>query len=417
MKTNFIEGFIASCIICAGIIGLAFTSSSYPNSGLTNAVFSKPDLSNNSPAFKNHKESAAYFSNDTLKNTTMYKDSTRQGTNDKEASSNKDATVDIKRLLSEINEKGNISDEVRKEIEVAMSDLNNDQTMEILKGIQGALKNMDLNAIVGEAMKGAKAAINNVDVNTIVNEAMKENIKGEQMDDDKISKEAIKGASAALEAMDLNKIMAEALKGVDGALKEVDLSQVINEAIDNETKHTNNNANSNSTTNKYYSMIIKGAEEWNKWRAENKNTLPNLSELQLKELNLSEINLSNITMKGLSIKESDISKADLSGSYLIGAKFKELKADQVNFQNSIANESYFKENTMKQSDFTNANLKNAVFKECDLSGSNFKNTDLRGTVFIEDNLENCNFKGAIANENTKFPEGFNPAKHKIKMAL
>ncbi|NJK96934.1 MAG: M56 family metallopeptidase [Bacteroidales bacterium] len=210
MKTNFKEGFITSCILFTGIILLTIGATASVNEfniAPTSKDTTKKELKNVEPFTKNEL---------TVKEKEKIK-------------------KENKEMFQELNNLGNLSENLEKELEVAFGDLDELSTNEVLKGIKGAMKEMDLNLIVNEALKGAKAALNNMDINTIVKESI-QNEQNEQQNEIIIAQEAVKGAQAALEEMDLNLIVNEALKGVEGALKEMDLDNIVEKSLENELK-------------------------------------------------------------------------------------------------------------------------------------------------------------------------------------
>ncbi|MBN2520440.1 MAG: pentapeptide repeat-containing protein [Bacteroidales bacterium] len=429
MRTNFTEGFIASCIVFISIIALSISINAYSINKSSNEVGKSKEVNaefiqeqNKEYEFK-YADSVKKINNKEIE---RYKQEFEKQEDEleelkEEAKKHKqnyydnkyDFDDELKDLLKDIEGLDEVSEEVAREIEIALSDMDDELTVEILHGIRGALNNMDINLIVHEALEGAQAAIDSMDINIIVNGAMQDEIDNNCVDVDKITSEALKGASAALEAMDLNMIVNEALKGVEGALSEMDLNVVINDAINEEIYIYHNRSGSGNW--QHYEIIYKGSKIWNDWRENNTDIIPNLSYMEFEGLEANKANFSDAKFIGTRIKESKMEKCSFAAANLATASIKETLLEGSDFKNATLNNTNFKENKLMNSDFRYANLQYAVFKECDLTNANFKGADLRNCTFEEVKLDNCIFEGALANSSTIFPEGFNPQKHGIEM--
>jgi beta-lactamase regulating signal transducer with metallopeptidase domain/uncharacterized protein YjbI with pentapeptide repeats len=391
MKTTFKEGFIASCILFSGILLMVF---------LTGASVNKMD------SLQSHKS-------ETTAGIASPEDSVNNRVAKSELSKSKpEIKKDKEEILSAL-ENMEISEDLQNELEVAMGELDDATTTEVLRGIRGALNNMDLNLIVHEALKGASAAINNMDLNTVITESMKGNDSDNPKDVDKITKEALKGANAALDEIDLNLILNEALKGAEGALSEIDLKNIINESLNKEIKGKHKKSEE-ETNNKYYPILSKGTENWNKWRESNSQILPDLSEINIKGLSLQHANLTNLSLSDGNIDNSDFRKADFSGMNAGDLCIKSTKLDGSEFENANLSDAKFSGNSMINVSFKYASLEDAVFKG-KLQNCDFRKTNLRGTNFTGCTIEDCNFKGAVADEDTQFPVGFDVQKHGVIM--
>jgi len=69
-----------------------------------------------------------------------------------------------------------------------------------------------------------------------------------------------------------------------------------------------------------------------------------------------------------------------------------------------------------QADLTNTNLEHsdlrgASFYRTKLMGANLRSAQLQDANLLKSDLTRCSLKYASYNENTKFPQGFNPAEH------
>jgi beta-lactamase regulating signal transducer with metallopeptidase domain len=390
MKTNFKEGFIASCVLFTGILMLTIGASASVKEYNISPV-SKDTI-------KSQEQSSKNIS----------------GSNTKSSKENKEITEKNDKMLSDLKGLENMSDGLEKELEVALGDMDNLSTYEVLKGIKGALNEMDINIIVNEALKGAKAAINNMDIDKVVNESLKKN---EESNKEVIAHEAINGAQAALKEMDLNVIVNEALKGAEGALKEMDIEKIIEESIEKDIQKEakKDKKDALKKENKYLPIIQKGSASWNNFRKENQQILPDLSNTEISELNLEGINLKNISLEDACIQKSNLNNGDLTGIFANNLEIRNLQLNNADFSNSTLSNAEFKNSTVQNTSFKNANLQSAELTDCNFSNCDFRKANLRDVQFSGGSLNNCEFKGAIANEDTQFPAGFNAIKEGIIM--
>ncbi len=105
----------------------------------------------------------------------------------------------------------------------------------------------------------------------------------------------------------------------------------------------------------------------------------NLSEADLTGANLSGADLSCINLSG-----ADLSEANLHGAYLSGVNLKEA--------------------FLNQADLSQAYLSGAHLSEADLNGAKLSGANLNGA-----DLSGANLQGTFYDEETQFPEGFDPA--------
>ena len=109
---------------------------------------------------------------------------------------------------------------------------------------------------------------------------------------------------------------------------------------------------------KHYARLKKDVEAWNKWRANNLNIIPDLSEADLSEA------LSEADLIGANLTRSNLNGAVLTGAKLIGTN-------------------------LTRTNLTRANLSGANLSGANLSGANLSRTQVLGTV-----LTNAKFTGA-----------------------
>jgi len=174
----------------------------------------------------------------------------------------------------------------------------------------------------------------------------------------------------------------------------------------NDDKDNVSRDHSDRSGNKYTDIIINGSEEWNKWREENNQIIPNLSNLKIEDTKLPKASLSGMLLKRTTFSNSDLSEASFKEANVNNAEFYDVILEKTNFLDAQVTNCKFRDCPMKKVSFENSNLCNSVFDDCNLEGSDFRKADIRGTSFNECNLNDCTFMGAIADENTRFPEGF-----------
>lgn len=444
MKNNFNERLVASCVIFAGFLILTFTT-----------AFTADNVENENGKYSFRLSSGLSMTNS---DDTIYSDwgndSIKDETFERDYDNDYDTEEEIEHAYSQIyNLNGN--EDLLRDLEVMLGELDESLNGDILNGISGALSEMDLNAVVNEALRGAEAALNAMDINAIISESMKE--EGDQ-DIDKISREAIKGARAALDNMDINMIVHEALKGAEGALNGLqfhmdDLDDVLNDIAegiedaeedlnDEEAEHSdayhsleeNLKALENSDSEnkihkeikkeirkakhvneKYIPILEGGSEKWNRWRSDNENTVPDLSNTIVREINLQGADFSDLSLTGAEFRKTDLKKADFSGCYASDFYLNESVANGASFKQASVLRSTFYLCSLMNCDFRNANLAATSFTDCNLTGADFRNANIRGVDFNGGTIGKANFKGAIANRATRFPDGFDWKKAGIRM--
>jgi beta-lactamase regulating signal transducer with metallopeptidase domain/uncharacterized protein YjbI with pentapeptide repeats len=402
MKTNFIEGFTASCIILIGIFMIVLNA---------NAITERT-MENNLRI--NQKE------------VTPVETPSLPGKLDSTVVSDVQDLEDIEEV-EETAEAAEAAEEIEEaEVEAAEAlPLSPDEiTEEIIAGIEQGLLEMDLDLIVDEAMAGIQAGLYEMDINAIVREAIRGTNEGIQNADiNLIINEALIGIQAALENMDLNAIIAEALKGVS----KVQIKKEINvEVIGEEYDNDNTDCPSFVGNAEHLASLKMGTSYWNKWRAENAKEKVDLRGACLHETALKDMNLSNASLENIDLGEATLNGTDFTGANLTGANLKEASLFQVVFKGAIMEginlkevslhnidlsetiltNANLKEVSMNSVDLSDADLRYANLKEASLNKVNFSNADLRGAILSEAAINNCKFKGAIIDSTTLLPPGF-----------
>ena len=126
----------------------------------------------------------------------------------------------------------------------------------------------------------------------------------------------------------------------------------------------------------------------------------NLQGAKLDKVNLREAMLHEANLQGAKLWEADLQGADLQLAYL-----QEANVQRVNLQKA----------KLHKTDLWGANLWGANLQEADLWGANLRNANLRNANLQETKkLETANLSGAKYNDETKFPDGFEPQSNEMQ---
>ena len=127
------------------------------------------------------------------------------------------------------------------------------------------------------------------------------------------------------------------------------------------------------TTEEHLRMLKQGVEAWNKWREENPDMKPELSEANLLLANLSGANLQWANLGGADLRAANLNLANLRGAFLVSADLREARLELASLQSAElvgAN--------LQKADLWRANLQGA-----NLSAANLTQVDLRAVESIE----------------------------------
>ncbi len=122
---------------------------------------------------------------------------------------------------------------------------------------------------------------------------------------------------------------------------------------------------------------------------------------KLKKADLSRANLEKAALMAADLREAIFVRANLLGANLLGA----------DLQNA-----YLREANLQGAQLLGANLPWANLQEAKLQGAKLRWADLRwaklqGANLTNTNLEEAKLRGAVWNDETKFPDGFDPKEH------
>lgn len=165
----------------------------------------------------------------------------------------------------------------------------------------------------------------------------------------------------------------------------------------------------------HYAILRSGVSEWNAWRKENPNVVPDLSKCDLVAYSLPGINLgganlagvilSCVNLSGASLNYADLTGADLAHANLTNASLFQSIGTFADFSFSTCTETIFREATLIRSCFDSvratmcsfkyANLHKvhavrSTFIKCDLSNSDLSKCCFNSATFDRCDLQGCN---------------------------
>ncbi len=123
-------------------------------------------------------------------------------------------------------------------------------------------------------------------------------------------------------------------------------------------------------------MVNQGVEAWNKWREENPEIEPDLSDVDFSNLKLNNANLS-VT----DLRRSNLKNADFRGANLVRADLRASNINQTSFNLAKLREANFSESYLRKSDLSEADLSRAYFIRADLVKVDLCETDLTKADF------------------------------------
>ena len=148
------------------------------------------------------------------------------------------------------------------------------------------------------------------------------------------------------------------------------------------------------------SLIKQGIEKWNRWRDQNTDIKPDLSESDLRETQLQKANLSNTNLNKAKLQFSNLTGANLQAASLKKSKFQEANLQSANLRNVDLSGAGMLEANLQYADLGNANLEGAQFNEDALfNQTNLKGANLKGTTGLNSSQINL----AITDKQTKLP--------------
>ena len=136
----------------------------------------------------------------------------------------------------------------------------------------------------------------------------------------------------------------------------------------------------------YVSLLKRGVETWNQWRAENPEIQPDLTSSNLTKADLFNANLSGVNLSGANLSGANLSGANLSGANLSKAILFEAQLNRANLSSAMLSEANLNSASLAGADLNNANL----------SASELSRADLREASFRLALLNQANLKQSVA---------------------
>ncbi len=144
-------------------------------------------------------------------------------------------------------------------------------------------------------------------------------------------------------------------------------------------------------------ILRQGVEVWNRWRVENPESEPSLSEARLRRANLRGANLRGANLRGARLDRADLDSADLTGANfngasLVGANLQSATLVRTDLCALLAEASlrvanltgaYLSGANLILADLTGANLIQAYLGEARIGSTAIANVDLSQTVSLE----------------------------------
>ena len=147
------------------------------------------------------------------------------------------------------------------------------------------------------------------------------------------------------------------------------------------------------------SILKRGAQVWNGWRAKNLYVYADLNESDLNGVDLSQADLRIAHLRRANLFRSDLSGSDLSGADLSDADLREANLTRANLTKANLNGArlsnvFAKGANLSQANLLAANLRHANFSHANLSEANLMVANLERADFSEANLSKTNFTKA-----------------------
>lgn len=150
------------------------------------------------------------------------------------------------------------------------------------------------------------------------------------------------------------------------------------------------------------------ADEWNNWRQENPQIVPDLREADLSGVNLSKFNLKETNLIEANLSQSNLTETNLSKANLFKANLSRAYGRDVNLSVSNLQDANFFGAYFLSSDFSRSNLLSANFQEANCSESFFITANLnyaklsrgifQGVSFMEANLNEADCRKTALNQ-------------------
>lgn len=141
-------------------------------------------------------------------------------------------------------------------------------------------------------------------------------------------------------------------------------------------------------------------DRFNELRSVDKDSVIDLTEINLSECAISKVNFSLADLSGSDFSECEINGVDFSNSDLTSAAFTGANIKQCDFAKTVLEEARFNNSEVNKCDFTESNLSGVDFSGANLGGSDFA---------LSLNIYQCKFDSYTQwPDDENLPEDFDP---------
>ncbi|HET9282602.1 MAG TPA: toll/interleukin-1 receptor domain-containing protein [Candidatus Angelobacter sp.] len=133
--------------------------------------------------------------------------------------------------------------------------------------------------------------------------------------------------------------------------------------------------------------LKKGVETWNKWRNENREIIPDLSDAKLNWSDLA------VKLSRVNLSKADLSRTDLEGMNLIKAYLRGAHLTDANLSEADLREANLSWADLREANLSWADLSGTDFSWADLTGADLSQARLYNSLFWHSNIEKANFTG------------------------
>jgi uncharacterized protein YjbI with pentapeptide repeats len=137
------------------------------------------------------------------------------------------------------------------------------------------------------------------------------------------------------------------------------------------------------------SILKRGVEAWNGWRAKNIYVYTDLN-----QADLNGANLSGADLRIAHLRRADLFRADLRGANLSGADLSEANLTKANLNGASLGGALVRDANLSQANLLAANLRNANFRNANITDVNLTVADLEGADLSGANLSRANLTNA-----------------------
>jgi uncharacterized protein YjbI with pentapeptide repeats len=121
----------------------------------------------------------------------------------------------------------------------------------------------------------------------------------------------------------------------------------------------------------------------------------------IREKKMTGLIMKDSDLRGMELCFRDLNGADFSGSTISGGSLQGSNLQGANFEKAVLSDCRFPDSDLRAANLREANLKNLYAPQ-----ARFEGADLTGAVLGKPDLQRATF-----DDNTKWPQGFDPEKH------